>query len=91
MKLTVIRILSGALGTIFKGLIKGIEDLEIRGQAETINTKALVREVRILKSLSDSKSLQVSRTLRETCYHLNSSEELSANDGVNSQTLKRVK
>ena len=40
MKVTVISIVIGALGTIPKGLIKGLEDLEIRGQAEIIQTKA---------------------------------------------------
>ena len=31
----------GALGTIPKGPVKGVEDLEIRGWAETIQTTAL--------------------------------------------------
>ena len=41
MKVTVIPIIVGALGTIPKGLVKGLEDLEIRGQVETIQTTAL--------------------------------------------------
>ena len=36
MKVTVIPILTGELETIPKGLVKGFEDLEIRGQVETI-------------------------------------------------------
>ena len=36
MKMTVIPIVIGALRTIPKGLVKGLEDLEIRGQVETI-------------------------------------------------------
>ena len=36
MKVTVILIVIGALGRILKGLIKGLEVLEIRGQEETI-------------------------------------------------------
>ena len=36
MKVTVIPIEIGALGTITKGLIQGLEDLEIRGRVETI-------------------------------------------------------
>ena len=36
MKVTVIPIVIGALGPTPKGLIKRLEDLEIRGQVETI-------------------------------------------------------
>ena len=38
----VIPIVIGALETIPKGLIKGLEDLEIRGQIETIQSTALL-------------------------------------------------
>ena len=48
MKLMVILILIGALRTIPKGLVKELEDLEIRGQVETIQTTALLRSARIL-------------------------------------------
>ena len=41
MKLTLILIVIGALGTVTKGLIKGQEELEIRGQVETTKTTAL--------------------------------------------------
>ena len=37
MKMTVIPIVIGVLGTILKGLVMGLEDLEIRGRAETIH------------------------------------------------------
>ena len=36
MKVTLIPIVVDTLGTIPKGLVKGLEDLEIRGQVETI-------------------------------------------------------
>ena len=49
MKMTVIPIVIGALGTIPEGLIKGLEDLEIRGQVETIQTSASLRSARILR------------------------------------------
>ena len=39
----VIPIVIGALSTVTKGLVKGQEDLEIRGQVETIQTTALLR------------------------------------------------
>ena len=38
----------GVIGTTSKGLLKGLEELEIRGQAETIQTTALLRLTRIL-------------------------------------------
>ena len=36
MKVTTIPIVIGALGTVTKGLVKGQEDLETRGQVKTI-------------------------------------------------------
>ena len=41
--MTVIPIVIGALGTVTKGLIMGLEDLEIRGPVEIIQTTALLR------------------------------------------------
>ena len=38
LKVTVIPIIIGALGTVTKGLIKGLEDLGIKGQVEIIQT-----------------------------------------------------
>ena len=46
---TVIPIVLGALSTVTKGLIKGLEDLEIRGRVETIEITALLRSDRILR------------------------------------------
>ena len=43
MEVSVIPIVIGTLGTIPKGLVKELEDLEIRGQVETIQTIALLR------------------------------------------------
>ena len=60
MKVTMIPIVVCALGIIPKGLIKGLEDLEIRGQVETNQTIAL------------SRSAWVLRGVRETCCHSNS-------------------
>ena len=54
MKVTVIPILIGALGTVTKGLVKRLEDLEIRGQVETIQTKARLRSARILRSVLET-------------------------------------
>ena len=43
MKVTIIPIVIGVLGTVTKGLIKGLKDLEIRGRVETIQTIAFLR------------------------------------------------
>ena len=40
--MTVIPIVLGALGIIPKGLLRGLEDLEIRGQVKTIQTIPLI-------------------------------------------------
>ena len=41
-KVTIVPIVIGALGTITKGLLKGLEDLEGGGRVETIQTTALL-------------------------------------------------
>ena len=47
-KLIVIPIVIGAIGTIPKDLVKGLEELEIGRRAETIQITALIRSARIL-------------------------------------------
>ena len=49
--MTVIPIVIGALGTVTKELVQELEDLEIRGQVETIKTSALLRLVRIQRRI----------------------------------------
>ena len=49
MKVTIIPILIGAFGTVTKGLLKGLEDLEVGSRVETIQTTALLRTARILR------------------------------------------
>ena len=44
----------GALGTDTKGLIQGLEDLEINGLEELIQTTALLRSARILKRILET-------------------------------------
>ena len=48
MKVTIVPIVIGALGTITKGLLRGLEYLEIGGRVETIQTTVLVRTASIL-------------------------------------------
>ena len=62
MKVTVIPIVIGSLDTVTEGLIKGPEDLEIRGQVKTIQTTALLRStriIRVLETLGDLLSLKL--------------------------------
>ena len=48
MQVTIIPIVIGAFGTVTKGLLKGLEDLEVGGRVETFQTTALLRTARIL-------------------------------------------
>ena len=47
MKVAFVPIVISALGTITKGLLKHLEDLEVGGQVDTIQTTALLRTARI--------------------------------------------
>ena len=49
MKVTIIPIVIGAFGTVTKGLLKGLEDLEVGDRVETIQTTALLKTARILR------------------------------------------
>ena len=40
MKVTIIPVVIGALGTVTKGLVQGLENLEITGRMKTIQTTA---------------------------------------------------
>ena len=42
-----------ALGTILKGLLSGLEEMEIRGQAVTNQTSVLFRSARILRRVPE--------------------------------------
>ena len=55
MQETIIPIVIGAFGTVTKGLLKGLEDLEVGGQVETIQTTALLRTARILRRVLETR------------------------------------
>ena len=77
MKVTIITIVIGAFGAVTKGLLKGLNGLEVGGRVETIQTTALLRTARILKRVLETWGDLLSS---------NSSERLSANTDVkNSQ------
>ena len=75
MKVTMILIVIGALDKVTKGLVQGLEDLEIKGCVKTIQTSALLRPARI------------QRRVLKTCCHLENSGKPSANAG-GEKTLK---
>ena len=54
MKVTIIPILIGAFGTVTKGLLNGLEDLEVGGRVETIQTTALLKTARILRRVLET-------------------------------------
>ena len=49
MKVMIVPIVIGAFGTITRGLLKGLEDLEVGGRVETIQMTALLTTARILR------------------------------------------
>ena len=54
MKVTIVPIVIGALGTVTRGLLKGMEDLKVGGRVETIQTTALLRTARILRRVLET-------------------------------------
>ena len=50
MQVTIIPIVIGAFGTVIKGLLKGLEGLEV----ETIQTTTLLRTARILRTVRET-------------------------------------
>ena len=54
MKVTIVPIVIGALGTITKGLLKGLEDLEFGERLETIQMTALLNTARILRRVLET-------------------------------------
>ena len=50
----IIPIVIDAFGTVTKGLLKGLEDLELSGRAETIQTTTLLRSARILRRVLET-------------------------------------
>ena len=54
MKVTIIPIVIGAFCTVTEGLLKGLDDLEVGGRVETIQTKPLLRTARILRRVLET-------------------------------------
>ena len=49
MKVTIIPIVIGALGTVTESLVQRLKDLEITGRMETVQTTAWLRSARTLR------------------------------------------
>ena len=64
MKVTIVPIVIGALGTITKGLLKGLGDLEVGGRVGIIQTTALLRTARILRRVPNPETWGDLLTLR---------------------------
>ena len=54
MKVTILPFVIGAFGTVTKGLLKGLVDLEVGGRVETTQITALLRTVRILRRILET-------------------------------------
>ena len=54
MKVTIIPIAISAFGTVTKGLLNGLKDLEVGGRVETIQTTALLITARILRKVLET-------------------------------------
>ena len=54
MKVIIIPIVTGAFGTVTEGLVKGLEDLEVGGRVDTIQTTALLKTARILRRVLET-------------------------------------
>ena len=63
MQVTIIPIVIGAFGTVTKGLLKGLEDMEVAGRVETIQTTAFPENGQNTeKSPGDLRRLVVTQT-----------------------------
>ena len=54
MTVTIVPIVIGAFGTVTEGLFKGLEDLEVGGHVEAIQTTALLKTARILRRVLET-------------------------------------
>ena len=64
LQVTIIPIVIRAFGTVTKGLLKGLEDLEVGGRVETVQTTKLLRTARILRRVLETWGDLLSLTLQ---------------------------
>ena len=65
MKVTIVPIVVGTLGTVTKRLLKGLEDLEVGGRGETIQTTALQRTANSSEKPSANTDVKNSRGVND--------------------------
>ena len=65
MNVTIIPIVTGTFGTLTKGLLKGLEELEVGGRVETIQKTALLRTARILRRVLETSWCDIMWVLRQ--------------------------
>ena len=53
-KVTIVQIVIGAFSAVTEGLLKGLEDLGVGGQVETIQTTALLKTARIQRRVLET-------------------------------------
>ena len=54
MNVLMVPIVIGAFGTVTEGLLKGLEELNVGGRVETIQTTALLKTARILRGVLET-------------------------------------
>ena len=65
MKVTVIPVVIGKIGSVIKRLLQKLKDLEICGQAETIQTTAIEIDQNTKKSPADLRRFAIIQTPEE--------------------------
>ena len=54
MKVTIVPVVIDVFGPVTKGLLKGLEDFEVSGRVETIQTTALLKTARMLRRVLET-------------------------------------
>ena len=80
MKVKIIPIAIGAFGTVTKGLLKGLKDMEIKGWVEIIQATALLITTRILRRVVETRGDLMSLKLQWKTISGNWYEKLCIND-----------
>ena len=89
MKVTNIPIVIGAFGTVTKGLLKGLEDLEVGGRVETLQTIALLKTARILGRALETWGDLLSPNLHWKTISLRWCEKLMNNNNIDKEKKKK--
>ena len=79
MQVTIIPIVISAFGTVTKGLLKELEDLEVGGRVETIQSTALLRTARISITIFQKQQAELAlpfiRTSRQNWHYLSQNQQ----------------